>query len=81
MYSVFMHLGFNFKDKQMSLVSGEINMAFEQIPLRVGGKRPPGVLNISHRGTRAFAPENTLAAIEKAKTFGCPIVFPLGLTL
>ena len=32
---------------------------------------PTGVLNIAHRGARAFAPENTLAAFEKSKTFGC----------
>jgi glycerophosphoryl diester phosphodiesterase len=30
-----------------------------------------GVLNIAHRGARAFAPENTLAAFQKAKLFGC----------
>ncbi|MFZ2168381.1 MAG: glycerophosphodiester phosphodiesterase family protein [Methylococcaceae bacterium] len=30
-----------------------------------------GVLNIAHRGARAFAPENTLAAFEKSITFGC----------
>lgn len=30
-----------------------------------------GVLNIAHRGARAFAPENTLAAFEKSQTFGC----------
>ncbi|NOT85730.1 MAG: glycerophosphodiester phosphodiesterase, partial [Methylococcaceae bacterium] len=29
------------------------------------------VLNIAHRGARAFAPENTLAAFAKAKLFGC----------
>ncbi|MEQ1638373.1 MAG: glycerophosphodiester phosphodiesterase family protein [Methylococcales bacterium] len=29
------------------------------------------VLNIAHRGARAFAPENTLAAFAKAKQFGC----------
>ncbi|WAK01119.1 glycerophosphodiester phosphodiesterase [Methylobacter sp. YRD-M1] len=46
-------------------------MAFELNPLRTGGKRPAGVLNIAHRGARAFAPENTLAAFEKAKRFGC----------
>ena len=28
-------------------------------------------LNIAHRGARAFAPENTLFAFAKAKTFGC----------
>jgi glycerophosphoryl diester phosphodiesterase len=33
-----------------------------------------GVLNIAHRGARVFAPENTLAAFEKAKTFGCQMV-------
>jgi glycerophosphoryl diester phosphodiesterase len=29
------------------------------------------ILNIAHRGARAFAPENTLAAFAKAKSFGC----------
>lgn len=29
------------------------------------------VMNIAHRGARAFAPENTLAAFAKAKDFGC----------
>jgi glycerophosphoryl diester phosphodiesterase len=29
------------------------------------------VLNIAHRGARAFAPENTLVAFAKAKSFGC----------
>ncbi len=29
------------------------------------------ILNIAHRGARAYAPENTLAAFAKAKTFGC----------
>ena len=40
-------------------------------PLRRPGKRSIAVLNIAHRGARAFAPENTLAAFAKAKTFGC----------
>ena len=40
-------------------------------PLRLPGKSPDGVLNIAHRGARAFAPENTLAAFQKAKIFGC----------
>jgi glycerophosphoryl diester phosphodiesterase len=35
------------------------------------GQFPAGVLNIAHRGARAFGPENTLAAFEKSKTFGC----------
>ncbi len=35
------------------------------------GQYPAGVLNIAHRGARAFAPENTLAAFEKSKIFGC----------
>jgi glycerophosphoryl diester phosphodiesterase len=35
------------------------------------GQYPAGILNIAHRGARAFAPENTLAAFEKSKTFGC----------
>jgi glycerophosphoryl diester phosphodiesterase len=42
-------------------------------PLRVGGKRPVPVLNIGHRGARAFAPENTLESIAKAATLGCPM--------
>jgi glycerophosphoryl diester phosphodiesterase len=29
------------------------------------------ILNIAHRGARAYAPENTLVAFAKAKTFGC----------
>jgi glycerophosphoryl diester phosphodiesterase len=43
-------------------------------PLRAGGKPPARVLNIAHRGARAFAPENTLEAIEKAALFGCHMV-------
>lgn len=39
--------------------------------LRITGQYAAPVLNIAHRGARAFAPENTLAAFEKAKTFGC----------
>ncbi|WP_394753306.1 glycerophosphodiester phosphodiesterase [Crenothrix sp.] len=31
----------------------------------------PRILNIAHRGARAYAPENTLVAFAKAKTFGC----------
>ncbi len=29
------------------------------------------ILNIAHRGARAYAPENTLAAFARAKDFGC----------
>ncbi|NOU21486.1 MAG: glycerophosphodiester phosphodiesterase [Methyloglobulus sp.] len=29
------------------------------------------ILNIAHRGARAYAPENTLVAFAKAKVFGC----------
>lgn len=43
-------------------------------PLRKGGKLPSRVLNIAHRGARAFAPENTLAAFNKAKRFNCPMI-------
>jgi glycerophosphoryl diester phosphodiesterase len=32
------------------------------------------ILNIAHRGARAFAPENTLPAFAKAQTFGCDMV-------
>src|SRR4051794_23219650 len=42
-------------------------------PLRVGGKPPAPVLNIAHRGARAFAPENTLESIGKAAQLGCPM--------
>ena len=40
-------------------------------PYRMLGKAPVGILNIAHRGARAFAPENTLAAFQKAKNLGC----------
>jgi glycerophosphoryl diester phosphodiesterase len=42
-------------------------------PLRAKEKLLNNVLNIAHRGARAFAPENTLAAFEKAKMFDCPM--------
>ncbi|MEQ1529917.1 MAG: glycerophosphodiester phosphodiesterase family protein [Methylococcales bacterium] len=32
------------------------------------------LLNIAHRGARAYAPENTLAAFAKAKQFGCQML-------
>ncbi len=32
---------------------------------------PTKIMNIAHRGARAFAPENTLVAFGKAKTLGC----------
>src|ERR1044071_3409382 len=32
---------------------------------------PGEVWNIAHRGARAFAPENTICAFEKAASFGC----------
>ena len=35
---------------------------------------PRSVLNIAHRGARAFAPENTLEAIEKASRFAADMV-------
>jgi len=33
--------------------------------------KPKSILNIAHRGARAYAPENTLVAFAKAKTLGC----------
>jgi glycerophosphoryl diester phosphodiesterase len=39
--------------------------------LRRGASAPTRVWNIAHRGARAFAPENTICAFEKAHTFGC----------
>lgn len=45
-------------------------MNFNTYPVRLAGK-PFEILNIAHRGARAYAPENTLPAFEKAKTFGC----------
>ena len=44
---------------------------FDLTPLRRPEKLPDAVQNIAHRGARAFAPENTLAAFAKAKSFGC----------
>ncbi|MEY3760905.1 MAG: hypothetical protein RIR39_2396, partial [Pseudomonadota bacterium] len=41
--------------------------------LRSPEKPPADFLNIAHRGARAFAPENTLAAFQKAKTFACQL--------
>jgi glycerophosphoryl diester phosphodiesterase len=32
---------------------------------------PTKIMNIAHRGARAYAPENTLVAFAKAKTLGC----------
>lgn len=49
-------------------------MTFRMDALRANSKRKAGVLNIAHRGARAFAPENTLAAFMKAKTFGCQMI-------
>ena len=43
-------------------------------PLRFGGKPPAPVLNIAHRGARAYAPENTVEAVEKAVSFGAHMV-------
>jgi glycerophosphoryl diester phosphodiesterase len=43
----------------------------ERNPLRAGQRWTLQILNIAHRGARAFAPENTLPAFEKASTFGC----------
>src|SRR5947199_4696463 len=43
-------------------------------PLRRRGTPPTPVLNIAHRGARAFAPENTLEAIAAATHFGCHMV-------
>jgi len=56
---------------KFQLTTGRITMAFKLNPLRTGGERPVGILNIAHRGARAFAPENTLPAFGKAKRFGC----------
>ena len=47
---------------------------FDLTPLRRPEKLPDAVQNIAHRGARAFAPENTLAAFAKAKSFGCRMV-------
>ena len=41
--------------------------------LRTPEKPAADFLNIAHRGARAFAPENTLAAFQKAKTFACQL--------
>lgn len=46
-------------------------MTFDINPLRAELKGQTGVFNIAHRGARAYAPENTLPAFEKAHAFGC----------
>ncbi|MCX7096516.1 MAG: glycerophosphodiester phosphodiesterase family protein [Methylococcales bacterium] len=43
------------------------------ISLRMPSNPPASILNIAHRGARAFAPENTLAAFEKAQAFACQL--------
>jgi glycerophosphoryl diester phosphodiesterase len=50
-----------------------MNMRHTRNPLRAGATLPKRVWNIAHRGARAFAPENTLEAFAKAKTFACPM--------
>lgn len=52
----------------------EDTMPDQPSPFRIGGSLPAKVLNIGHRGARAFAPENTLPAIEKARALGCHMV-------
>ncbi|MGR9086809.1 MAG: glycerophosphodiester phosphodiesterase [Gammaproteobacteria bacterium] len=42
--------------------------------MRTGDECHTKVLNIAHRGARAFAPENTLAAFAKAKVLGCQMI-------
>lgn len=37
-------------------------------------KSSPTILNIAHRGARAYAPENTLVAFAKASAMGCQMV-------
>ena len=44
------------------------------IKLRKPEKLPDVVLSIAHRGARAFAPENTLEAFQKAKAFDCQMI-------
>ena len=46
----------------------------EVSPFRVGGKPPAPVLNIAHRGARAFAPENTIQSFKKAIELGCHMI-------
>lgn len=41
---------------------------------RLTETRASEVLNIAHRGARAYAPENTLLSFAKAKTLGCQMV-------
>lgn len=43
-------------------------------PMRIGGNLPSRVLNIAHRGARAFAPENTMAAFKKARDLNCSMI-------
>jgi glycerophosphoryl diester phosphodiesterase len=50
-----------------------INQRFPNLG-RVGTEAPAAVLNIAHRGARAFAPENTLASCKRAASFDCQMV-------
>ena len=61
----------------MLLAGGEVRS--QPSPLRVGGKPPAAVLNIGHRGARAFAPENTLEVVQLAATEVLPqLTLPSG---
>lgn len=44
------------------------------MPLKNPDESSSPILNIAHRGARAFAPENTLPAFAKALTFGCDMI-------
>jgi glycerophosphoryl diester phosphodiesterase len=44
------------------------------MPQSVADEFQDRVLNIAHRGARAFAPENTLPAFAKAPQFGCEMI-------
>lgn len=41
---------------------------------REGGRQRVQVLNIAHRGASAYAPENTIAAFEKACELGADAI-------
>lgn len=45
-----------------------------QAPIDRLNNLPAGAICVGHRGARAFAPENTLPAIEKAAQLGCSMV-------
>ncbi len=51
-----------------------VGLTLLNIATRTACRLPNGVLNVAHRGASEVAPENTIAAIERAAAFGADMV-------